>query len=181
MEELRRVLYSHAEWFPETEPVDAVKLLYQNEFGGGHMIEDPRICLCRLEKELEIVPQSRSIPLSVPIGNGKVRVNLSALNRTGLSAACINEIFVQSAELTHGDLLIFEEKLELLLELSKGHIFKFTEKDMADYLKQYKRCGYPAVSHSHKYRAAYSPAYRVVLDGLLSNALKGENERTRHG
>ena len=37
MEELERILREHAERYPLMQPTDAVKLIYQNEFGGGHL------------------------------------------------------------------------------------------------------------------------------------------------
>ena len=40
MFELETVLKAHAARYPKMEPTDAVKLLYQNEFGGGHLIRD---------------------------------------------------------------------------------------------------------------------------------------------
>ena len=45
METLALILASHAERYPLMEPTDAVKLIYQNEFGGGHLIRDEESCL----------------------------------------------------------------------------------------------------------------------------------------
>ena len=38
MEELKAILITHAKRYPLMQPRDAVKLIYQNEFGGGHLI-----------------------------------------------------------------------------------------------------------------------------------------------
>ena len=40
MEELRAILIAHAKRYPLIQPTDAVKLIYQNEFGGGHLIRE---------------------------------------------------------------------------------------------------------------------------------------------
>ena len=40
MFELERILRQHADSYPLLQPTDAVKLIYQNEFGGGHLIRD---------------------------------------------------------------------------------------------------------------------------------------------
>ena len=40
MDELIKILRAHAEKYPLMRPQDAVKLVYQNEFGGGHLIVD---------------------------------------------------------------------------------------------------------------------------------------------
>jgi hypothetical protein len=62
------------------QPTDAVKLIYQNEFGGGHLIRDEAQCLARLQQEYDAVPQSDILPLAEPIGNNMVRVHLAALD-----------------------------------------------------------------------------------------------------
>lgn len=45
MKELETILRDHASRYPRMEPTDAVKLVYQNEFGGGHLIRNPESCL----------------------------------------------------------------------------------------------------------------------------------------
>ena len=38
MFELEAILKIHVKRYPLMQPTDAVKLIYQNEFGGGHLI-----------------------------------------------------------------------------------------------------------------------------------------------
>ena len=38
--ELNHILQAHAKKYPLMAPCDAVKLIYQNEFGGGHLVTD---------------------------------------------------------------------------------------------------------------------------------------------
>lgn len=45
MNELEGVLKEHAKRYPLMQPRDAVKLIYQNEFGGGDLIRDEEACL----------------------------------------------------------------------------------------------------------------------------------------
>jgi len=40
--------------------------------------------------------------------------------------------------------------------------------ELEAYLEEYKRAGYPMVSHSEQYRQAYKPAYRIVLESIFS-------------
>ena len=40
MEELEIILREHSRRYPEMQATDAVKLIYQNEFSGGHLIRD---------------------------------------------------------------------------------------------------------------------------------------------
>ena len=53
METLPNILLNHAGRYPLMEPTDAVKLIYQNEFGGGHLIQDVDSCLNYLRREYE--------------------------------------------------------------------------------------------------------------------------------
>ena len=40
MQELERILKDHAARYPQMEAVDYLKLVYQNEFGGGHLVPE---------------------------------------------------------------------------------------------------------------------------------------------
>lgn len=79
MEELRAILIAHAKRYPLMQPTDAVKLIYQNEFGGGHLIRDEQACLNYLRREYVSVVKDPTVPLYEDIGNGIVRVNLAAV------------------------------------------------------------------------------------------------------
>ena len=47
---LESILAAHFEKYPAMRPEDAVKLIYQNEFGPGHMIPDAQRALARLRQ-----------------------------------------------------------------------------------------------------------------------------------
>ena len=55
MEELEKTLREQGKRYPQMECTDAVKLIYQNEFGGGHLIRDEAACLSYLRREYEAV------------------------------------------------------------------------------------------------------------------------------
>ena len=68
MEELKAILITHAKRYPLMQPTDAVKLIYQNEFGGGHLIRDEEICLNYLRQEYTSVeknPNMRRLTVSI--------------------------------------------------------------------------------------------------------------------
>ena len=79
MEELRAILIAHAKRYPLMQPTDAVKLIYQNEFGGGHLIRDEQACLNYLRREYADLEKNPTALLYEDIGNGIVRVNLAAV------------------------------------------------------------------------------------------------------
>jgi hypothetical protein len=164
---MKSILLSHAEKYPMMEPTDAVKLLYQSEFGGGHLIQDVEACLSFLRREYVSTPQTADLPLTEDIGNGFVRVNLAALDHSSLSVELLGEIFLLSAAHPHGSMNSFRDKLALLAELTREGKMPFSMDALQTYLADYKIAGFPAASHSDVYRAAYRPAYRVVSKNHL--------------
>ena len=123
MEELERILREHAKKYPKMQPTDAVKLIYQNEFGGGHLIRDEQACLNYLRREYESGEKDASIPLYENIGNGIVRVNLVAVNKADLEQ--LGRDFIDSAARHKGSLNSFLNKLEVLQNLTEEGIFAF--------------------------------------------------------
>ena len=53
--EIIEMLIIHQKRFPLMQPQDVVKLLYQNEFGGGHLISDANRSLMYLTKEYDSI------------------------------------------------------------------------------------------------------------------------------
>ena len=123
MEELKKILMDHAKRYPQMEPTDAVKLIYQNEFGGGHLIKDEQACLEYLRREYESVAPNPDLPLCESIGNGIVRVYLAAVREEDLNR--LGEVFVRSANEHSGSAERFLKKLEVLLRLTKEGLFSF--------------------------------------------------------
>lgn len=160
--ELIEILHRHAKSYPLMQPCDAVKLIYQNEFGGGHIIKDPKQSLLYLRREYEQTEKTPDAPLYEDIGNGIVRVNLSALDTEIYSLDDLNRDFVSSANRHKGDPKSFEQKLKLMLSEFDRIGFGFTKDELEKYLDDYLKAGCPPVSHSEAYRNAYKPAYRII-------------------
>ena len=161
MEELEQILREHTKRYPLMQPCDAVKLIYQNEFGGGHLIRDEQACLNYLRREYADLEKDPTVPLYEDIGNGIVRVNLGAVREEALEQ--LGQDFIASAAKHKGTLDSFLNKLEVLISLTADGVFTFDADALNAYLSEYKAAGYPAVSHSPEYRQAYNPAYRVIL------------------
>lgn len=156
--ELRTILEAHAARYPRMEPQDAVKLIFQNEFGGGHLIADPEQSLRRLRAEAESVPPTGRTVYE-DIGNGVVRVMLGG----DYPLEQLNRDFVRSAAAHPGDRTAFLRKLETLRAVTAAGEMTFSPDALEAYLSDYLAAGCPVVSHSEAYRAAYAPAYRIVL------------------
>lgn len=168
---LEEALRVHAARYPVMEPQDAVKLIYQSVFGGGHLIADRGASLRRLTREYRSVEQQSGHPLWEDIGNGMVRVHLAALEAARCAPGVLNEVFVETALLHRADPAEFQAALERLTALTEDALFTFSPTALEEYLLRYRSAGCPAVSHSAAYRRAYHPAYRVVRLDLLQRAL----------
>ena len=168
MDDLRSILLAHASRYPAMEPTDAVKLLYQNEFGGGHLIRDEAQCLAYLRAEYARTPQQADTPLAEDIGNGMVRIHLGGLDAHGYPVDQLGADFIRAARNQTGSLFSFLSKLAILRQLAKEDLLPFSSNALEQYLADYEKAGYPMVSHSETYRQAYAPAYRVIRREYLS-------------
>ncbi len=184
-------LKEHAKKYPLMQPTDAVKLIYQATFGGGHLIKNETSVLDFLRAEYLSVGHS-DIPLQIESLGEVSRIYLdSVLNDTELEI--IAKIFTASAKnYSHGystadetTKSIFAERLTQLRKLCCDGYFNFTQKALDEYLDAYSTALYPPVSHSEEYRTAYKPAYRVIdsrfvplLDAIKAIAVRMRtNER----
>ena len=161
MEELKKILREHAKRYPLMQPTDAVKLIYQNEFGGGHLIRDEEACLNYLRWEYASVEKNPTAPMLEDIGNGIVRVNLAAVKPEDLEQ--LGRDFIRSAAAHTGSMDSFLRKLDILRQVSREGCFTFSVEALEKYLEEYKQAGYPAVSHSETFRNAYAPSYRIIV------------------
>jgi len=146
---------------------DIAKLLYQSEFGGGHMIADPQMSLKRIQEEYSsLTLEALCVPSVVEnIGNGLSRIYLSCLNN-GVSADVLNEMFVHSANNKKGTVKGLEDKIELVLSLCQEGTLCYSVNEVSDFFEAWENDGYPAMSHSEIYRTNYHPAYRVIEDNF---------------
>jgi hypothetical protein len=143
------------------EPSDAVKLVYQSVFGGGHMITDTRTSFLRLSAERTAAGAQTDAPF-VEIGNGRVRMHLASAALSSLPDALLNRMFVLSVRTPAGDMAQFQTALAMLSTLVKDGLFYFGATAFEDYLCAYIGSGCPMVRHSETYRQAYCPSYRVA-------------------
>ena len=166
MEELKTILIAHAKRYPQMQPTDAVKLIYQNEFGGGHLIRDEQACLNYLCREYDSIAKDPNSPLYEEIGNGIVRANLAAVRPEDL--AQLGKDFLRSAAAHTGSEERFLQKLDVLRQLTAAGYFSFGVTELECYLAEYIGSGCPAVSHSEQYRQSYKPAYRIIKRSFIA-------------
>lgn len=180
-QELYHILLDHAKRYPLMEPCDAVKLVFQNEFGGEHLICEPNATLAWLRAERAATPNDPDAAPVEEIGNGMVRVALATLEFTERALRVLNRDFFRSAQIHVGRRKTFLSKLDTLRMLAEEKVFAFTRQELEGYLERYISAGCCPLSHSPTYRAAYRPAYRVVKRSSSVVALFRELEQLRDG
>lgn len=165
-EEPSLVLEWHFELYPLMTPQDAVKLLYQSEFGCGHFASNPERVREMLVRECAGLKKDENHTKIEPIGGGFVRIHLEPLVGDGPALSALADAFVCSAETPCGSMEGFKIRLDALKKLTESGKAPFSALELAEFLKEYEKLGYPAVHHSENYRKNYHPAYRVIKTEL---------------
>lgn len=157
---LRALLLRHAEMYPLSEPTDYIKLLYQGEFGGGHLITDAQMPMKYLKAEMETIADDDRSAFD-EIGGGLLRMHLSAVRPLGLRSETVARLFMQTCT-PRGSIERLREKLDVFLTLCEKESL-LPDADMAaEAIAAYRAVGCPATHHSQRYREAYRAAYRLV-------------------
>jgi hypothetical protein len=138
--------------YPASKTQDIVKFLYQKEFGGEHLVEDPESSLKWLKSEIKSLNLELKQSLFDSLSNDLVRVNLvpfaiNSISKNSLDKDIIllNDVFVESSRLVKGDLNNFKKSLGFIKD--------------DDFLINYD---FSPVHHSKEYSNTYYPAYRVI-------------------
>lgn len=167
------VLLKQYKLYPKMKLQDLVKLIYQNEFAGGHMIADEVVSLNRLKDEFDSIKNCDQRDKIAPrifenIGNGLFRLHLAGLIGSSVQLETVNKFFVNTANLIMGSIESFEEKLNVLRKCSNYGSLPYSTEELESYLMEYRKQGYPPVSHSGVYRKLYSPSYRIIKEEYYS-------------
>lgn len=162
--ETERVLLEHFLLYPEMEPQDAVKLLYQSEFGCAHLVLDVERAKTFLRDEWERTPRDCSHRRTDELGGGFIRAHLAPLSETELDD--LASAFAASA-VPAGSMEGFLSRIDALRTLAAAGEAPFSIEALEEYLSRYIALGCPAVHHSEQFRKAYSPAYRVIKKDMF--------------
>jgi uridine kinase len=161
---MRDIFLLHAKKYPAMKAEDGVKLCYQSEFGGGHLLPSRKACEESVREErATAIGLARESELLEPIGGGLVRLHLNAwTDAKDLRTETIAGLFLAVSDKKRGTMQGFLEKVSLLRELCRESIMPFALAELEDYLEKYKKAGYPICRHSEIYRQTYHPAYRLA-------------------
>jgi len=162
MTDLQLALLAEAAAHPALQAQDICKLVYQHSFGCGHLVSDFSRCKEAVSTELSAVTE-REVPLFMPIGNGYCRVDFSSAKYNHIPAELIAKLFFFSAQRESGTEALFLHAMEEAKELCRACKLPFSAAELDAFTLSWQQEGCPLFSHSAAYKAAYNPAYRVVL------------------
>ena len=152
---------------PQTQPIDAVKWLYQSEFGCGHMLPPEADCAARIAQEISQTAQTAAEPAFTPLGDGLCRLHLAHPLARALPPVRIARMMRATDADVRGTQTGFERKLAMLASLADAppacQRLPFDAQALAQTLHALRAAPPSPPSHSPAYRRAYAPAYRVVL------------------
>ena len=156
---MKNAILTEAKIHPFAQPQDYIKLIFQSEFGPGHLIPNPDYARKRLYDEWEKV---KNLPSEQPqdIGGGYIRLCITGIDESELEK--INHLFVTAANEKTGSDSGFMAKLELLVTMAAEGALPFAEAEMKQAAEAYLAGGIRPTSHTEIYHSHYGPAYRVV-------------------
>lgn len=152
MKNFRDILIEHASRYPHMTGRDAAKLIFQSEYGMGHILSSS--FHKRLMEEYESL---KALPCDTKIediGNGVCRVYLPCLDVLEVSA--LSKLCVDGAEnykiVPEG----YDKKLYEAEILCREGFFNFDSSELEEFRVP------SVIGHSKRYREEYRPAYRVL-------------------
>jgi len=164
---VQQLLVEHAEKYPKMQPCDAVKLLYQRVFGGGHLVTSESASLDYIRQEYAGI--DHSICPKTEILGQTARIYLNGIHSEE-RLRLLSQVFCASSHQFCKDWesaddtvkRTWEGTLEDLRKTAELNLLPFDLHALEEYLKLYKASAYPPVRHSEIYRENYHPAYRVI-------------------
>lgn len=163
---MREIFTAHLDRYPAMLPQDAVKLAYQSVYGAGHLVALPDTARERVKAEFlaaEAVPR----PLLEEIGGGRARLHLNSSDCKAIWLDSICFLFTLGAKPPAAGPDALDGPLEELKALTAAGQAPFSPQALTAFLSSYDAAGRPMVRHTQAYRAAYSPAYRVMEGALV--------------
>ena len=159
--------------YPESTLQDIYKSFYQEHFGPGHIISDTASVRRYLMRELSEMSETQS-PYFEPTGSqgDYVRVYLSAVADSLITAEQLLDAFVRSANLWQEPTVNWMEKWEAIVSIIQANKMEVQGFEAGLPLLTEAARNNQAVHHSRHYNEAYHPHYRIVERSIFEQELK---------
>ncbi len=172
-----RLMEYHLLRYPHLRVQDAYKMLYQGEFGIGHLLGDGQGARRYLLEELATMDTAdRGEELLEPVSpDGEmVRVNLRPFRRLGHSPEALLGAMLATVAETKGDTARFVSVWDEFARLARNG--PFSAEELRAWDERVRRRDLPVAHHSPEYVREYLPAYRVCRRSAIRNALSSGGE-----
>ena len=156
------LLTSQRQAYPKMQCQDAIKAVFQAEWGCEHLISDEQGAYAMLKDEWEGTAADASCALTEPLGERFARLHIAAARAQGLNPDTLFQMFLHAAQLRCDDPAHFDEALEDIVNMARKGKLPFSGAEAEACIRAYRARGCPAVHHSEAFRQAYHPAYRVI-------------------
>lgn len=154
MEHFLDILKAHQSRYPLMKPRDFGKLIYQSEFGPGHLNATPEGMEQALREEwAEMTQSSRNGGLEC-IGGNYCRIHFSPDQDPDLVVPLLARLCYLSMDPKAGTQKGLRDRLEMA--------YKLEIPGMRQWGEDYCREGCPPLRHTRQYRELYLPHYRVI-------------------
>ena len=159
--------------YPESTLQDIYKSFYQEHFGPGHIISDMASAQRYLMRELSEMGETSS-PYFEPTGSqgDYIRVYLSAVADSLITAEQLLDAFVRSANLWQEPTISWMEKWEAIVSIIQANKIELEGFETDLPLLTEAAQNNQAVHHSRRYNEAYHPHYRIVERSIFEIELK---------
>lgn len=159
--------------YPESTLQDIYKSFYQEHFGPGHIISDTASARRYLMRELSEMGKTQS-PYFEPTGSqgDYVRVYLSAVSDSLITAEQLLDAFVRSANLWQEPTVSWMEKWEAIISIIQANKIELEGFETDLPLLTEAARNNQAMHHSLRYNEAYHPHYRIVERSIFEQELK---------
>ena len=162
MSALTNILELHAKRYPEMESRDYGKLLYQSEFGPGHLVAEGEALTFLREEFARAAAENYAPAYTVEaIGDGLCRCHLDPRRLTEEDLPLLARCFSLSA-CPRGTGRGLWRKLGTLAGLTWAGRLSLDSTELDSFFIEYDRAGCPPIHHSEAFDSAYHPHYRVI-------------------
>lgn len=162
--DLQAMMSSHFLRYPDMELQDMIKLLYQENYGGGHLIKNRSYALKRLIEEMDRIKTQEGHMLEA-LGENICRLDLHAV-KGKLRPETINGLFVDTANTHIGTDSDFEAAIRVLEQMILDGSLPYDLNQLQRIMADLRDKNYPPMHHSHVYNKTYQPAYRLISKEL---------------
>lgn len=159
---MKNILDTHFRKYSQMQIQDAVKLIFQSEFGPGHLIENPEFARKMLVQEL--LETKHMAPEIIPVSHNLVRLHLGQMDESFVDV--ILEAMMTTANEVQGSMECFLDKLTVLKSFNS-----FKAEEIEAYLNEYLQGASLVVSHTEIYRKLYQPHYRILKKELAEKVM----------